>query len=265
VVKRFRRQAGGIDWYCELRGDGPHVVLIPSGEGDCESFAKTADMLAGQFTVLTFDTPGFSRTSPPPDPADISFPALGPQVADLVHALGIERATFYGCSSGGVAVLDLLAGHAGIVRNGIVHEPAVVHESWPDQFASLEALAQLDDASIVGTARDLFANTMNEDTAAWKALGTDYHKRLDANYITWVRHYFGPPARMPRDPATFTTRPITWTLGALTPMAFTYGSLKTCEKGGINWSLLPSKHFPQVSVPEVLAGHITKATTPHLS
>ena len=66
-------------------------MLIPSGEGDCGSFAKTAELLARQFTVLTFDTPGFSRTSPPPDPADISVAALGPQVAGLVRSLGIER------------------------------------------------------------------------------------------------------------------------------------------------------------------------------
>lgn len=253
------QQSGGIDWYCEMRGDGPHVVLIPSGEGDCGSFARTAELLAEQFTVLTFDTPSFSRTSPPPDPADISISALGPQVAGLVRSLGIERATFYGSSSGGIAVLDLLADHADIVRNGIVHEPAIVDESWPDEFASLGALVQLDDAGIVDAARDLFANTMNEDRAAWEALGADYHKRLDTNYITWVRNYLGPPAGVPRDPATFMTRPITWTLGAFTPMAFTYGSLKTCEKGGINWSLLPSRHFPQVSIPDVLAGHIAKA------
>jgi pimeloyl-ACP methyl ester carboxylesterase len=129
VVRRFVQQSGGIDWYCELRGDGPHVVLIPSGEGDCGSFARTAELLAEQFTVLTFDTPSFSRTSPPPDPADISISALGPQVAGLVRSLGIERATFYGCSSGGIAVLDLLADHADIARHGIVHEPAIVDEA----------------------------------------------------------------------------------------------------------------------------------------
>ena len=37
-VRRFQHQAGGIEWYCEQRGDGPAVVLVPSGEGDCASF-----------------------------------------------------------------------------------------------------------------------------------------------------------------------------------------------------------------------------------
>jgi pimeloyl-ACP methyl ester carboxylesterase len=59
----LRHNASGIDWYCELRGSGPSVVLIPSGEGDCGSFARVADELAKNFNVLTFDMPGFSRSS----------------------------------------------------------------------------------------------------------------------------------------------------------------------------------------------------------
>src|SRR5215831_15209658 len=61
----FRRRVESIDWYCELRGRGPTIVLIPSGEGDCGSFDRVATSLSGTFTVLTFDMPGFSRSSEP--------------------------------------------------------------------------------------------------------------------------------------------------------------------------------------------------------
>ena len=40
-------------------------MLVPSGEGDCGNFATVADALADEFTVLTFDIPGFSRSSVP--------------------------------------------------------------------------------------------------------------------------------------------------------------------------------------------------------
>lgn len=30
----FQQKAADIEWYCELRGSGPTIVLIPSGEGD---------------------------------------------------------------------------------------------------------------------------------------------------------------------------------------------------------------------------------------
>jgi hypothetical protein len=36
----FTHEAAGIDRYCELRGSGPTIVLIPSGEGDCGCLVK---------------------------------------------------------------------------------------------------------------------------------------------------------------------------------------------------------------------------------
>lgn len=53
----------GINWYYERQGSGPHLILIPSGEGDCGNFAKTATLLAASFTVTTFDMPG-SKSHP---------------------------------------------------------------------------------------------------------------------------------------------------------------------------------------------------------
>jgi hypothetical protein len=63
--------------------------------------------LANDFTVLTFDMPGFSR-SHVRSPDDVSVTKLADQIADLVESLKLCPATFYGCSSGGFAVLDLV-------------------------------------------------------------------------------------------------------------------------------------------------------------
>jgi hypothetical protein len=79
-VQRFKHQAAGVDWHCEQRGDGPPVVLVPSGEGDCTSFEQVAAQLADEFTVLTFDTPGFSR-SHVQTADDISVSKLAEQIA----------------------------------------------------------------------------------------------------------------------------------------------------------------------------------------
>src|SRR4030095_10556908 len=129
--KRFRHKVREIEWYCERRGNGPTIVLIPSGEGDCANFATVADALAGEFTVLTFDTPGFSRSSAPSE--SVSALLLAGQIASLVTSLGLAPATFYGCSSGGIAALSLAADHAEVVRNVIVHEAALMRDiAWPD-------------------------------------------------------------------------------------------------------------------------------------
>ncbi len=122
IVAGFRRQVDSIDWYCESRGRGPTIVLIPSGEGDCGSFDKVAASLSGEFTVLTFDMPGFSRSSDPPDFGNYSMDRAASEVAALVRALGLGPATFYGCSSGGQVALRLAANHPDLVRNVVVHE-----------------------------------------------------------------------------------------------------------------------------------------------
>lgn len=41
-----QRRVAEIDWYYEIRGRGAPIVLIPSGEGDCGSFERTAERLA---------------------------------------------------------------------------------------------------------------------------------------------------------------------------------------------------------------------------
>lgn len=257
----FCQHADGIAWHCEMRGSGPVVVLIPSGEGDCGNFERTADSLADRFTVLTFDTPGFSRSGAPADIDQCSLPNLAGQIAVLLQSLDLARVTVYGCSSGGRAALDLVAGYPELVLNAIVHEAALPN---PEVDGMLLTLAALSDAEIIGACQHIFATLMNEDEALWTALGEDYHARLKANYVTWVRRYIAPGLGAPIDPATLRGRPITWTIGALTERAMFQSNFDTAAAAGIAIGTLPCCHFPQVSIPETLALHITEATLPHL-
>ena len=99
----------GISWYIEQSGSGPHIVLIPSGEGDCHSFRGLAKVLSPSFTVTTFDMPGFSRSTAPHSALENLTPAKGAeQIIALLDKLHITGAIFYGSSSGGLFALALL-------------------------------------------------------------------------------------------------------------------------------------------------------------
>jgi pimeloyl-ACP methyl ester carboxylesterase len=249
----------GIQWYCEQRGSGPDVVLIPSGEGDCSSFDAVASTLADSFRVTTFDMPGFSRsTAPEAALTGISAGGLATQVVGLLDELEIAIATVYGCSSGGQAVLSLVADHPDRVRRAVVHEVAMFGGAPPDP--RLAALVTEDDATVVLACRDLFATMMNEDAAAWRGLGTEFHRRLDLNYVTWVRRYLTSPA-LDRTYSTeeLTRRPVTWTIGALNPAGAFFANVTAAHRAGIDVSLLPCRHFPQVSVPDDLAAHLCRS------
>ena len=47
--------ADGADLYFERRGDGPPLLLIAGGGGDCGAFEALADILASSYTVLSYD------------------------------------------------------------------------------------------------------------------------------------------------------------------------------------------------------------------
>ena len=57
------------DLYSEVRGAGPVLLLIPGGNGDAGFYEPFAKALSGDFTVVTYDRRGFSR-SPATGPVD---------------------------------------------------------------------------------------------------------------------------------------------------------------------------------------------------
>jgi pimeloyl-ACP methyl ester carboxylesterase len=249
----------GIIWYCEQQGSGPHVILIPSGEGDCSCFAKVAGILSRSFTVTTFDMPGFSRSIAPEIALHgVTASLLASQIVGLMDELSIDEATFYGSSSGGLAALALVTDYPGRVRNAIVHEVPL------GTSAQIESLTKLDDGTIVDICRNIFANSMNEDTEAWEALGEEYHARLEKNYVVWVRKYADSSLTKSLDQSRIGQKPVDWTIGALTVAGTFFNNVTTACNAGIPIGLLPSKHFPQVSIPDILAEHIQITAVKHL-
>jgi hypothetical protein len=47
--------ANGVDLYYEVRGSGPPVLLIMGSTGDGGHFDALADLLADEFTVITYE------------------------------------------------------------------------------------------------------------------------------------------------------------------------------------------------------------------
>jgi len=257
-VQSFYKIASGIRWYCEMRGNGETIVLLPSGEGDCGSFSAVADLLAAKYQVLTFDMPGFSRTSAPKHFGSVSGDQTGHEILALLRALQIDRAVFYGCSSGGVFALSIGALYSECVKGMIVHEVAYA-ETRAD--GPLNRLGQLSDDEIPVTLATLFRENLNSNPIAWDALGKDFHERLKMNYVTWVRHYVAPTGgqKLVRDysPEELKKVPIAWTCGSLTGQSeLIEFNQVLAAKANVALETLPCKHFPQVEIPEALAEHI---------
>jgi pimeloyl-ACP methyl ester carboxylesterase len=112
------------DLYHEVRGSGPTLLLIPGGNGDAGFYEPFAKALADEFTVITYDRRGFSR-SPLTHPIDDAR-RLGTDVDDargLIDESADGPGYVFGSSAGAIVALDLLTRHPEHVRIVVAHEP----------------------------------------------------------------------------------------------------------------------------------------------
>jgi pimeloyl-ACP methyl ester carboxylesterase len=98
----------GTELYYEVGGAGPSLLLIMGATGDGGVFEQFADLLAEEFTVVTYDRRGNGR-SPRPVNWDTTSPEeQADDAVGLLDALGLAPAALFGTSSGG----DLRPGDA---------------------------------------------------------------------------------------------------------------------------------------------------------
>lgn len=271
-VKSFLQKIGDIQFYCELRGSGPSVVLVPSGEGDCGTFAAVADSLADEFTVFTLDMRGCSRTIMPPEWGPTSAEELASDVAALARTLGLGPASFYGCSSGGQAVLCLGLYHSDIVHSLIIHEPAVILHA-PLSGPSLPGggfVPTYLEAAVKGLVKELgsfkaamavlFPNVFSGNVQLWNAQDPVLLERIYNNGEAWITKYLGHVERFYTDAelAKIARLPITFSAGPLSPAWLAEAGRRVAEKCGVELVWMPCAHFPQVTIPEMLVEHIRK-------
>jgi acetyltransferase/esterase len=139
-------EVSGARLYYETRGTGPLLLLIAGANGDANVFPPLADLLAADFTVVTYDRRGYTRSAL--DGAQDYAHRLETDADDarrLIEHLCDEPAAVFGTSSGGVIALRLLIDHPQAVRALVAFEPSAMRllsdaEKW---FAFFDELYDL--------------------------------------------------------------------------------------------------------------------------
>jgi pimeloyl-ACP methyl ester carboxylesterase len=132
-----RVTANGTDLHYEIRGVGPPVLLIMGATGDGGHFDALADLLADEFTVISYDRRGNGRSPVPTGWTTTSPEEQADDAAALLNALGTDPAAVFGTSSGGIFALCLLVRHPARVRGAILHEPGLY--ALVDDFDAVRA------------------------------------------------------------------------------------------------------------------------------
>jgi pimeloyl-ACP methyl ester carboxylesterase len=124
----------GASLYYEVRGTGPVMLLIAGGPADASVFSGVAEMLAGHYTVVTYDPRGNSRSSLDGPPEEWQADVHGDDAARLIEAMGGGAAYVFGNSGGALVGLNLAARHPKRVRALVAHEPPAI-DLLPDAAA----------------------------------------------------------------------------------------------------------------------------------
>jgi pimeloyl-ACP methyl ester carboxylesterase len=137
----------GAELYYEKQGTGPAVLLIAGSTGDAGNFTRAADLLADEFTVVTYDRRGNSRSPRPSGWTTTSVAEQADDAAGLIQSLGLSPAVVFGTSASGLIALDLMIRHPQLVRAGIVQEPSIF-SVLPDPLAALAPRRALIDEAL---------------------------------------------------------------------------------------------------------------------
>lgn len=132
----------GATLYYELRGVGPPMLFISGATGDAGHWSAVADLLANEYTVLTYDRRANSRSPRPENWTVATADEQADDAAELVRALELAPVVAYGNSAGAVILTNLVVRHPDVLRGAILHEPPfVAATSNPDAvMAGLQTL-----------------------------------------------------------------------------------------------------------------------------
>jgi len=117
--------------YYEVRGSGPVLLMIPGGPMDADGFKAIAERLADEYTVVTYDCRGNSRSPMENSWDDLTVGLFADDAVRLLDAMGPEPSYVLGSSGGATYGLDVVARYPDRVRTLVAHEPPV-SELLPD-------------------------------------------------------------------------------------------------------------------------------------
>ena len=178
--------SNGVRLYYEKEGTGQSVLFIAGSTGDAGNFTRSAALLADEFTVVTYDRRGNSRSERPRAWTTTSVAEQADDAAGMIEALELQPAVIFGASAGGPIALDLMIRHPRLVRAGVLQDPAIF-SVLPDPGAALaprRALIQdtLKTKGPRGTVEALMCYLNDDDVLT--AIPADILKRMLGNADT---------------------------------------------------------------------------------
>lgn len=126
-------ELNGANINYNIEGKGPLLILIPGANGTGDIFERFVEQLKHQFSVVTYDRRGYSKsnfTEPLPERAKNAYDdyRIKRDVKDIVELskyLADESIYVLGTSSGAIVAMHLLKDYPEIINKIAFHEPPI--------------------------------------------------------------------------------------------------------------------------------------------
>jgi pimeloyl-ACP methyl ester carboxylesterase len=197
----------GATIYCETRGAGPILLIIPGGPQDAGVFTDLSGHLADHYTVVAYDPRGNSRSRFDGEPGDLVLDVQGDDAAALIRALGTGPVAVFGTSGGAQIGLNTAARYPDLVTMLVAHEAPTIM-LLDDPAAALAADQEIRDTYLregVDAAMQRFfaMNGLEDETdegpmpahLAPTPEEAATFERVSGNFEYWLAHGMLPLAR----------------------------------------------------------------------
>ena len=124
----------------KVRGRGPTLLILQGGAGDADAPDALATALAAEFTVVTYDRRGLSRSPMDNQKQALSVEQHTEDAHALLDSVSTMPAFIFGTSLGALVGLDLLARWPECVQTLIAHEPPAITLLSSDEQAGFAEL-----------------------------------------------------------------------------------------------------------------------------
>ena len=250
-------EINGTDIYHEVRGDGPPVLLIMGATGDGGVFETFADLLADEFTVVTYDRRGNGRSPRPAGWNTTSPEEQADDAAALVQALGLAPTAVFGTSSAGIFALAMLIRHPEAVRGAILHEPALFSLFDDPQDVRDRVSALVREGMEAGGQPEAFERFIRfvAGDENWERLDQRIRERLRASSETYFANEIGRfDAYLPDAEAlSEIAAPVQLVVCEGSMPDFDQAAGRLAARLGVEITRTPGTHFPYLDHPEELA------------
>ena len=127
-TKSGHADVNGVKIWYQTYGQGDPLVLIHGGFGTVEMFGPNIELLAEGRKIIGVDLQAHGGTGPLG--RRMTFEAIATDVAELIKALGYEKADVMGYSLGGATALRVAIDHPQVVDRLVLISTAHAYSNW---------------------------------------------------------------------------------------------------------------------------------------